>query len=67
MISNKKLEAWVKKLPTYATGRHLLVRRFTGEYDRMLQETVDIGMATPLNPEKRPGCVLFRSSSDVAC
>ncbi|MDR1108461.1 MAG: phosphoenolpyruvate carboxykinase, partial [Spirochaetaceae bacterium] len=37
------------------------------EYDRMIKITVDTGLATPLNPQKLPGCVLFRSDpSDVA-
>ena len=37
------------------------------EYDRMIKITVDNGLATPLNPQKLPGCVLFRSDpSDVA-
>ncbi|MDR2797585.1 MAG: phosphoenolpyruvate carboxykinase (GTP) [Treponema sp.] len=37
------------------------------EYDRMIQITVDAGLATPLNPQKLPGSVLFRSDpSDVA-
>jgi phosphoenolpyruvate carboxykinase (GTP) len=37
------------------------------EYDRMIQITLDAGLATPLNEKKLPGCVLFRSDpSDVA-
>ncbi|GMO31048.1 MAG: phosphoenolpyruvate carboxykinase (GTP) [Termitinemataceae bacterium] len=37
------------------------------EYDRMIRLTVDAGLATPLNPSKKPGCVLYRSDpSDVA-
>ncbi len=37
------------------------------EYDRMVQVTVDAGLATPLDPAKRPGCYLYRSDpSDVA-
>jgi phosphoenolpyruvate carboxykinase (GTP) len=37
------------------------------EYDRLMQGMIDAGLATALDPEKRPGCVLFRSDpSDVA-
>ena len=37
------------------------------EYQRMIKLLVDAGLGTPLNPEKRPGCYLFRSDlSDVA-
>ncbi|MCL2099112.1 MAG: phosphoenolpyruvate carboxykinase (GTP) [Oscillospiraceae bacterium] len=37
------------------------------EYGRMIQIMIDAGLCTPLNPEKKPGCYLFRSHlSDVA-
>jgi phosphoenolpyruvate carboxykinase (GTP) len=37
------------------------------EYDRMIQITVDAGLATRLNPAKKPNSVLYRSDpSDVA-
>ena len=37
------------------------------EYDRMIQLTLDAGLATQLNPQKRPKSYLFRSDpSDVA-
>lgn len=37
------------------------------EYDRIMKGCVDSGLAIPLNPEKKPGCFLFRSHpTDVA-
>ncbi|HUI92942.1 MAG TPA: phosphoenolpyruvate carboxykinase (GTP) [Chitinivibrionales bacterium] len=67
-ITNKKLEQWVKEIAVLCKPD--TVHWCDGsqkEYDDLCQLMVKAGMATPLNPEKRPGCFLFRSHpSDVA-
>jgi len=67
-IPNKMLDAWVREVAALCEPDDVyLCDGSREEYDRMIQITVDAGLATPLNPEKRPGCYLFRSHpSDVA-
>ena len=68
MTSNKKLLAWVKECQDMCEPDQIYwCDGSQEEYDRLFTEMVASGMATPLNPEKRPGCYLFRSDpSDVA-
>jgi phosphoenolpyruvate carboxykinase (GTP) len=68
MTSNKKLQDWVKEMADMCQPDQIhWCDGSEEENERMLKEMVDAGMATPLNPEKRPGCYLFRSDpSDVA-
>lgn len=68
MTSNKKLQAWVKEIADICQPDQIYwCDGSQEENDRLLQEMVDSGAAIPLNPEKRPGCYLFRSHpSDVA-
>lgn len=68
MSSNKELQAWVKEVADMCQPDSIYwCDGSQEEYDRLLQEMVEAGMATPLNQEKRPGCYLFRSDpSDVA-
>jgi phosphoenolpyruvate carboxykinase (GTP) len=65
---NQALQKWVKEVAGLCQpDRIYWCDGSKEENDRLLQEMVDSGAATPLNPEKRPGCYLFRSDpSDVA-
>lgn len=68
MIANKKLQEWVKEMADMCQPEKIYWCDGSQEENgRLLQEMVVSGMATPLNPKKRPGCYLFRSDpSDVA-
>ena len=68
MTSNKKLQAWVKEMADMCQPDQIYwCNGSQEENDRLLKLMVDTGSATPLDPEKRPGCYLFRSHpSDVA-
>ncbi|HEY8462909.1 MAG TPA: phosphoenolpyruvate carboxykinase (GTP) [Bacillota bacterium] len=65
---NKALEKWVKEMAELCQpDRVYWCDGSEAENERLLQEVVASGAATPLNPKKRPGCYLFRSHpSDVA-
>jgi len=66
--NNKALDAWIAEVAAMCQPDDIyLCNGSKEEYDRLLQEMVDSGMATKLNQEKRPGGYLFRSHpSDVA-
>ncbi len=68
MTRNKKLLEWVDQMAKLCKpDRVYWCDGSDEEYQRLLNEMVASGMATPLNPEKKPGCYLFRSHpSDVA-
>lgn len=68
MTKNKKLLDWVKEMADMCQPDEIYwCDGSEEENERLLKEMVDSGMAIPLNPEKRPGCYLFRSHpSDVA-
>ena len=68
MNSNKKLQAWVKEMADMCQPDQIYwCNGSQEENDRLLEESVKSGSATPLNPEKRPGCYEFNSDpSDVA-
>jgi len=68
MNSNKKLQDWVKEVADLCQpDRIYWCDGSQEENDRLMQEMVEAGAAIPLDPEKRPGCYLFRSHpSDVA-
>ncbi|MCL2747517.1 MAG: phosphoenolpyruvate carboxykinase (GTP) [Oscillospiraceae bacterium] len=68
LVKNKNLRDWAEEVR--ALCKPDSVHWCDGsqqEYDRLIKVMVDAGLATPLNPEKKPGCYLFRSHpSDVA-
>ena len=66
--SNRKLLAWVDEVAKLTKPAKIhWCDGSQAEYDSCIQDLLDAGIAIPLDPVKRPGCVLFRSDpSDVA-
>ena len=66
--SHKKLEKWVSEVALLCQPDAIhWCDGSKEEYDGLCKLMVEAGMATPLNPSKKPGCFLFRSHpSDVA-
>lgn len=65
---NRKLQEWVEEAAAMCRpARICWCDGSQEENDRLFAEMVAAGTAIPLNPQKRPGCYLFRSHpSDVA-
>lgn len=68
MVKHKKLQEWVDEMAALLEpDRIYWCDGSEEENDRLLAECVAQGAAVRLNPDKRPGCHLFRSDpSDVA-
>jgi phosphoenolpyruvate carboxykinase (GTP) len=66
--NHSRLLAWIDELTKLCKPQRVhWCDGSQAEYDTLCQEMVDSGLATRLNPEKRPNCLLFRSHpSDVA-
>jgi phosphoenolpyruvate carboxykinase (GTP) len=67
-LKHSGLKKWVEEAVALMTPDSVEVCDGSqAEYDRMIKLTVDAGLAVPLNAQKKPGCVLYRSDpSDVA-
>ncbi|CAD7837924.1 Phosphoenolpyruvate carboxykinase [GTP] [Olavius algarvensis spirochete endosymbiont] len=63
-----RLVSWVKEWAELMTPEGVYwCDGSKAEYDKLSEELVNGGLATRLNPKKRPNCLLFRSDpSDVA-
>lgn len=68
MPENEKLTKWVKEMQTLCQPDRIhWCDGSDAEYESLLNMMVSKGIAIALNPQKRPGCYLFRSHpSDVA-
>ncbi len=68
ITNNQKLLNWIKKMANMCQPDEIYwCDGSEKENHRLLEEMVDSGVAIKLNPEKKPGCYLFRSDpSDVA-
>ncbi len=67
-LKHAGLKKWVEEVAALTTPDAIVIADgSSAQYDELIGEMIESKLATPLNPEKKPGCVLFRSDpSDVA-
>ncbi|MDR2601205.1 MAG: phosphoenolpyruvate carboxykinase (GTP) [Spirochaetaceae bacterium] len=67
-LKHPKLKKWVEEAAALMQPDSIeICDGSKDEYNRMIKLNIDSGLAVELNPQKKPGCVLFRSDpSDVA-
>lgn len=67
-VKNAKLVQWVNEIAELTTPDAVVLADGSSEqYDELINSCIESGLAIPLNPEKKPHSVLFRSDpSDVA-
>ncbi|MCF0237517.1 MAG: phosphoenolpyruvate carboxykinase (GTP), partial [Sphaerochaetaceae bacterium] len=67
-LKHAGLKKWVEDIAALTTPEKIHICNGTQqEYDTLINQMVESGLATRLNPEKKPGSVLFLSDpSDVA-
>lgn len=67
-VKNEALVKWVEKIAKQTTPDDIYVCDGSKqEYDTLMQQAVDAGLAIKLNESKKPNCFLFHSDpSDVA-
>ena len=68
LTKHAKLNAWIEEIKAMVEPKDVvLCDGSQAQYDKLMAEQVECGMATKLNQDKLPGCYLFRSdASDVA-
>ncbi|MDD3822795.1 MAG: phosphoenolpyruvate carboxykinase (GTP) [Sphaerochaetaceae bacterium] len=67
-LKHAGLKKWVDEVAKLTKPEAVVVADGSAEhYQQLVDEMVASGLATPLNPEKKPGCIAFYSDpSDVA-
>src|SRR5574344_1531212 len=68
LTKHAKLNAWIDEIKAMTEPENVvLCDGSQAQYDKLMQEMVEAGLATKLNDKELPGCLLFRSDpSDVA-
>ncbi|MDD3942846.1 MAG: phosphoenolpyruvate carboxykinase, partial [Sphaerochaetaceae bacterium] len=66
-LKHAGLKKWVDEVAKLTKPEAVVVADGSAEhYQQLVDEMVASGLATPLNPEKKPGCIAFYSDpSDV--
>ena len=67
-LKHAGLKTWIDEVAALTKPEDIVIADgSTAQYQQLIDEMIASGLGTPLNPEKKPGCIAFFSDpSDVA-